>query len=117
MHLLLQRASSPLKASRSGRRAIRLLRALHPTARRTRLLAAAGAAAGAALAAAAEGLAEGAAVEEEKVDDSRKETRVVTNPSANAVFDVSMTVKVYDFRTPPETEDSSKSKKKKKGRR
>ena len=59
----------------------------------------------------------GAAVEEEKVDDSRKENRVVTNPSANAVFDVSMTVKVYDFRTPPETEDSSKSKKKKKGRR
>ena len=59
----------------------------------------------------------GAAVEEEKVDDSRKENRVVTNPSANAVFDVSMTVKVYDFRTPPETDDSSKSKKKKKGRR
>ena len=59
----------------------------------------------------------GAAVEEEKVDDSRKENRVVTNPSANAVFDVSMTVKVYDFRTPPETDDTSKSKKKKKGRR
>ena len=59
----------------------------------------------------------GAAVEEEKVDDSRKENRVVTDPSANAVFDVSMTVKVYDFRTPPETDDSSKSKKKKKGRR
>ena len=59
----------------------------------------------------------GAAVEEEKVDDSRKENRVVTNPSANAVFDVSMTVKVYDFRTPPDTEDNSKSKKKKKGRR
>ena len=58
-----------------------------------------------------------AAVEEEKVDDSRKENRVITNPSANAVFDVSMTVKVYDFRTPPETDDTSKSKKKKKGRR
>lgn len=59
----------------------------------------------------------GAVVEEEKVDDSRKENRVVTNPSANAVFDVSMTVKAYDFRTPPETEDGAKSKKKKKGRR
>ena len=59
----------------------------------------------------------GAAVEEEKLDDSRKENRVVTNPSANAVFDVSMTVKVYDFRTPPDTENNSKSKKKKKGRR
>ena len=59
----------------------------------------------------------GAAVEEEKVDDSRKENRVVTNPSANAVFEVSMTVKVYDFRTPPETDDGAKSKKKKKGRR
>ena len=58
-----------------------------------------------------------AAAEEEKVDDSRKENRVVTNPSANAVFDVSMTVKVYDFRTPQETDDTSKSKKKKKGRR
>lgn len=59
----------------------------------------------------------GAIAEEEKVDDSRKENRVVTNPSANAVFDVSMTVKVYDFRTPPETDDNAKSKKKKKGRR
>ena len=59
----------------------------------------------------------GATVEEETVDDSRKENRVVTNPSANAVFEVSMTVKVYDFRTPPETEDGSKSKKKKKGRK
>jgi hypothetical protein len=52
-----------------------------------------------------------------KVDDSRKENRVITNPSVNAVFDVSMTVKVYDFRTPPETDDGSKSKKKKRGRR
>lgn len=55
--------------------------------------------------------------EEPKVDDGRKENRVVTDPSANAVFEVSMTVKVYDFRTPPETDDSSRSKKKKKGRR
>ena len=59
----------------------------------------------------------GAAVEEPQVDDSRKENRVVTDPSANAVFEVSMTVKAYDFRTPPETDDGSKSKKKKKGRR
>ena len=59
----------------------------------------------------------GAAVEEPQVDDSRKENRVVTDPSANAVFEVSMTVKVYDFRTPPETGDKSKSKMKKKGRR
>ena len=58
----------------------------------------------------------GAPVEEEpKVDESRKENRVVTDPSANAVFEVSMTVKVYDFRAPPENAD--KSKKKKKGRR
>lgn len=59
----------------------------------------------------------GAVAEEESVDDSRKENRIVTNPSANAVFDVSMTLKVYDFRTPPETEDGAKSNKKKKGRR
>jgi hypothetical protein len=39
----------------------------------------------------------------------------VTDPSANAVFEVSMTVKVYDFRTPPEVADKPKSKKK--GRR
>ena len=58
-----------------------------------------------------------ASVEEPQVDDSRKENRVVTDPSANAVFEVSMTVKVYDFRTPPETDDGAKSKKKKKGRR
>ena len=56
-------------------------------------------------------------VKEEKIDDSRKENRVITNPSVNAVFEVSMTVKVYDFRTPPETGDGSKSKKKKRGRR
>ena len=56
------------------------------------------------------------AVEEApKVDESRKENRVVTDPSVNAVFEVSMTVKVYDFRTPPENVD--RSKKKKKGRR
>lgn len=60
----------------------------------------------------------GAVVEEEStVDDSRKENRIVTSPSANAVFDVSMTVKVYDFRVLPETEDAANSKKKKKGRR
>ena len=60
----------------------------------------------------------GAQVEEApKVDDSRKENRVITDPSANAVFDVSMTLKVYDFRTPPETEDTAKSKKKIRGRR
>ena len=58
-----------------------------------------------------------AVAEEPQVDESRKENRVITDPSANAVFEVSMTVKVYDFRTPPETEDDSKSKKKKKGRR
>ena len=55
--------------------------------------------------------------EEPQVDESRKENRVVTDPSANAVFEVSMTVKVYDFRTPPETDDNANSKKKKKGRR
>ena len=55
------------------------------------------------------------AVVEEKVDDSKKENRLVTEPAANAVFDVTMTVKVYDFRTPPEDEDDAKSKKKKKG--
>lgn len=55
--------------------------------------------------------------EEPKVDESRKENRVVTDPSANAVFEVSMTVKVYDFRTPPETDAGAKSKTKKKGRR
>ena len=58
----------------------------------------------------------GAAVEE-AVDDSKKENRLVTDPAANAVFDVTMTVKVYDFRTPPEEENDAKSKKKKKGAR
>ncbi len=57
----------------------------------------------------------GAVAEEPQVDESRKENRVVTDPSANAVFEVSMTVKVYDFRTPPEVADKPKSKKK--GRR
>ena len=59
----------------------------------------------------------GVVVEEPKVDESRKENRVVTDPAANAVFEVSMTVKVYDFRAPPETDDGAKSKKKKKGRK
>ena len=58
-----------------------------------------------------------AAVEEPQIDESRKENRVITDPSANAVFEVSMTVKVYDFRTPPETESGAKSMKKKKGRK
>jgi hypothetical protein len=40
----------------------------------------------------------------------------VTEPADNAVFDVTMTVKVYDFRTPPE-DDSAQAKKKKKGAR
>lgn len=54
----------------------------------------------------------GAVVEEPQVDESKKANRVVTDPAVNAVFDVSMTVKVYDFRTPPEDGDA-KSKKKK----
>ena len=59
-----------------------------------------------------------AVVEEPKADESRKENRIVTDPSANAVFEVSMTVKVYDFRTPPEAADGAGSmKKKKKGMR
>ena len=57
----------------------------------------------------------GAAVEEEQVDESKKENRLVTDPAANAEFDVTMTVKVYDFRTPPEEADGAKSTKKKKG--
>lgn len=52
------------------------------------------------------------AVVEEKVDDGKKENRVVTEPAVNAVFDVTMTVKAYDFRTPPE-DDTVKNKKKK----
>lgn len=58
----------------------------------------------------------GAVIEEEKVDESRKENRVITDPAANAVFEVSVTVKVYDFRTPPETESKAKSKKTKRRR-
>jgi len=57
----------------------------------------------------------GAAAEEPQVDESKKENRLVTEPAVNAVFDVTMTVKVYDFRTPPE-DDSAKGKKKKGGR-
>jgi len=56
-----------------------------------------------------------AAEEEQQVDESRKENRLVTDPSANAVFDVAFTLKVYDFSTPPETEDEAQAKKKKKG--
>ena len=52
--------------------------------------------------------------EEEEVDESKKENRLVTEPAANAVFDVTMTVKVYDFRQPPE-EDAPAKKTKKKG--
>jgi len=58
----------------------------------------------------------GAAAEEPPADESRKENRLVTEPAVNAVFDVTMTVKVYDFRTPPE-DDSAQAKKKKKGAR
>ena len=54
------------------------------------------------------------AAAEEQVDDSKKENRLVTDPAVNAVFDVTMTVKVYDFRALPE-EDDAKAKKKKKG--
>lgn len=52
--------------------------------------------------------------EEPKVDESRKENRLVTDPAVNAEFDVTMTVKVYDFRTPPEDADA-KAKAKRKG--
>ena len=59
-----------------------------------------------------------AAAEEPQVDESRKENRLVTEPAVNAVFEVTMTVKVYDFRTPPEDGDSAQAKKKaKKGAR
>ena len=57
-----------------------------------------------------------AVVEEEQVDESKKENRLVTDPAVNAVFEVTMTMKVYDFRTPPE-DDGAKAKKKKKGAR
>lgn len=57
------------------------------------------------------------AAAEETVDDSKKENRLVTEPAVNAVFDVTMTLKVYDFRTPPEEADDGKAKKKKKGAR
>lgn len=52
--------------------------------------------------------------DEEQVDESKKENRLVTEPAANAMFDVTMTVKVYDFRQPPEDE-SAPAKTKKKG--
>lgn len=54
----------------------------------------------------------GAAVEEPQVDDSKKANRLVTDPAVNAEFEVSMTLKVYDFRTPPEDAESAKPKKK-----
>ena len=58
-----------------------------------------------------------AAVAEEQTDDSKKENRLVTEPAVNAVFDVTMTVKVYDFRQPPEEEEDGKAKKKNRGAR
>lgn len=58
-----------------------------------------------------------AAADEEQPDESKKENRLVTEPIANAIFDVTMTVKVYDFRQPPEEPDSKAQKKKKKGAR
>ena len=57
----------------------------------------------------------GNAEEEQQVDESKKENRLVTDPAVNAVFDVTMTVKVYDFRKSPEDEDAKAKKKKKKG--
>ncbi len=48
----------------------------------------------------------GAAAEEQQVDDSKKANRLVTDPAVNAEFEVSMTVKVYDFRVPPEAESA-----------
>ena len=56
-----------------------------------------------------------AAAEEPPPDESRKENRLVTEPAVNAVFDVTMTVKVYDFRQPPEDESAQAKTKKKKG--
>ena len=54
-----------------------------------------------------------ASAEEEQVDASKKENRLVTEPAVNSVFDVTMTLKVYDFRQPPEDEDEQAKKKKK----
>ena len=59
----------------------------------------------------------GAAAEEQQPDESKKENRLVTEPAVNAVFDVTMTVKVYDFRTPPEDDSEKVKKTKKKGGR
>lgn len=50
-------------------------------------------------------------------EEGKKENRVVTDPTVNSVFDVTMTLKVYDFRTPPEDPEENKSKKKKRGAR
>lgn len=52
-----------------------------------------------------------AAEEEQQVDDSKKANRLVTDPAVNAEFEVSMTVKVYDFRAPPENEVAKPKKK------
>ena len=49
-------------------------------------------------------------------EEEPAESRIVTDPAANAVFDVTMTVKVYDFRARPE-EETSAAKKKKRGAR
>ena len=54
-----------------------------------------------------------ASAEEEQADASKKENRLVTEPAVNSVFDVTMTLKVYDFRQPPEDEDEQAKKKKK----
>ena len=54
----------------------------------------------------------GAAAEEPQVDESKKANRLVTDPAVNAEFEVSMTLKVYDFRTPPEDAEPAKPKKK-----
>ena len=56
-----------------------------------------------------------AAVEAETADEGKKENRIVTEPAVNSIFDVTMTVKVYDFRQPPEDEGATDKKKKKKG--
>lgn len=50
---------------------------------------------------------------DEQADDSKKENRLVTEPAVNAVFDVTMTLKVYDFRQQPEDEGAATKKKKK----
>lgn len=58
----------------------------------------------------------GAAVEAAPEEEGKKENRVVTDPALNAVFEVTMTAKVYDFRTPPEDPAEKSKKKKRRGR-